>query len=119
MGDGDDWMNNPFSDFSVLLGCEVAGCGRYVEEEQGPVHLINELGSVMLRYVFLIPTSIHQLPSRKEIEPAMLSAFKKIAKLNAETPTQGAYGVWTIWELMSGDEIVSCGIRGLLHSQNS
>jgi hypothetical protein len=46
---GSGWGNSPYDDLYVLLGCEVAGKGRPIEDgEYNGTHVINKLDSAIL-----------------------------------------------------------------------
>ncbi|KAG4433835.1 hypothetical protein IFR05_010683 [Cadophora sp. M221] len=89
------WSNSPFNAHGVLLGCQVAGMGRPVDDDEdnadeGDVHVISQLDSITIRYIFLLPATDpdeeildifdDELPDRTEVEPAMTAAFKVIQK---------------------------------------
>jgi len=82
------WNGRP--DDGVLLGCEVAGRGSpdYYSLANGStdIHTISREDDIMVRYVFIIPSSHYErresdqlVPKRAQLEQYMLRGFKTIA----------------------------------------
>lgn len=80
------WPNSPYLNYGALLGCEVAGSGEpLMSRSTGmgthhPIHVVSELRSVIVRYVFLLPlrtitTTKANMPLRSMVERAMLAGF--------------------------------------------
>lgn len=71
-----------YRDNIVLLACEVAGKGREIIDNEHPnTHVIEKLDSLLVRYIFLIPSAMvfsRQL-NRPAVEDDSMAAFKKIA----------------------------------------
>lgn len=79
------WKEAPFQNYGVLLGCEAAGEGRITIDRDSlsdKVHVLTDLGSVMVRYIFLLPPSAYSgrpvkpHPPRSSVNSDMLKAFK-------------------------------------------
>lgn len=72
------WQVTPYERWGGLLGCEVADEDKKFQGYSG-VHVINELRSIMVRYIFLLPPGDwDKAPARSVVEPAMTAAFAAI-----------------------------------------
>lgn len=81
------WNWRPSRDRAVMMGCQVAGSGRLVNdvsERTGKVHVIENLQSIAIRYVFLLPDYQYKnrdedlkAPEKAKVEKPLLEAFKK------------------------------------------
>jgi hypothetical protein len=75
---GSGWQNSPYNGRFVLLGCEVAGKGRPVQDyEHISTHVITQMDSTILRYIFLMPGA-QNLPPIHGADTQFHDAFKKI-----------------------------------------
>ncbi|CZT02233.1 uncharacterized protein RAG0_09482 [Rhynchosporium agropyri] len=75
----------PYKGYGLLLGCEVLGSGRAVYDSTEPrgsrVRVIQDLASILPRYLFLIPSGYRgHISSTKSVQQAMMVAFYKIEK---------------------------------------
>ncbi|KAJ4320889.1 GID complex subunit containing RING finger motif [Neodidymelliopsis sp. IMI 364377] len=68
------WKNSGLSNMRMVLGCEVIGPGNLVS---GNIHLVNDVESVMVRYVLLF-TKDARMPIRGHVEPAMASGMRAL-----------------------------------------
>lgn len=72
-----------YSGWGVLLGCEVPGNGRPVEDYTNSipsgVHVIEDLASIAIRYIFLLPPPYapQKMPARAVIRAQMMEAFQR------------------------------------------
>lgn len=72
LGEKPGWNSGTFDKFRVLLACEASGItsGR-------DFHVITDPSSLILRYIFLIPTGM-KAPLASHIVPAMTSVFASL-----------------------------------------
>jgi len=88
------WVNSPFADRAMVLGIQAAGKGRLAKDlsdSTGPVHVITNLNSVAVRYVFMLPktqftgpSEDYGAPERATIEKPMMQALEKFQDTAAE-----------------------------------
>jgi hypothetical protein len=57
-----------------LLGLEVAG----PLVGYGGIHVVSNASTLMVRYIFLIPSSVTTVPVAANVAPAMLSVYKSL-----------------------------------------
>jgi hypothetical protein len=67
-----NWPQSALKDFRVLLGCENAG----PSVGNATMHVIRDPTTVMVRYLFLIPSVVTRVPIKNHIDTAMLSVFR-------------------------------------------
>jgi hypothetical protein len=88
-----EWTGGPYpnSQVGALLGCEVSGKGRPLGHG---IHVILNLKSIMVRYIFLLPfgdgrecVDYSKAPARAVVEPAIRAAFTKIRSNESKTPS--------------------------------
>jgi len=81
---GPKWKNA--NEGGLMFGCQVLGKGRPVRDGSagaGGIHVINDLSSIAIRYIFLLPPQDLRLypsptaPSRAAVRSTMMNAFKK------------------------------------------
>jgi hypothetical protein len=68
------WSGSKFSNYRVLLGCELAGTWAAAS---GNIHVITDPSCLMVRFVFLLPNN-SQMPLVQHVTPAMLSVFTSL-----------------------------------------
>ncbi|KUJ08101.1 uncharacterized protein LY89DRAFT_765574 [Mollisia scopiformis] len=84
-----EWTNDLYTNYGMLLCCEVTGNGRFAEHEGAgldryDVHVIKRLDSIMIRHIVLLPYAemykqcIEVKLRRSMVEGDMLKAFKSI-----------------------------------------
>jgi hypothetical protein len=75
---------NLFRARAIVLGCEVAGKGHLIDpaEDSGPVHLIKNLSSIAVRYIFVLPEqrykgrgNVYRAPKRAAVKESMVKNF--------------------------------------------
>jgi hypothetical protein len=81
------WNWRSSRDRAVMLGCQVTGNGRVVNdvsERTGKVHVIENMQSIAVRYIFLLPDIQYKsrdedfnAPDKKIVEKPLGEAFKK------------------------------------------
>lgn len=81
------WNWRSSRDRAVMLGCQVAGNGRVVNdvsERTGKVHVIENMQSIAVRYVFLLPDIAYKsrdedfkAPDKKLVDKPLGEAFKR------------------------------------------
>lgn len=67
-----NWPKSQLGGFRVLLGCENAG----PSVGNASVHVVRDESTVMVRYLFLIPASVGNVPVRRHLDTALMSAFR-------------------------------------------
>lgn len=81
-------LNNPYTNFGALLGCEVAGNGKVISNWDGPIHARVDPKTIMPRYVFLIPAehvgSQKDMPRRTDMEKTILAGFEDLRSRDEE-----------------------------------
>jgi hypothetical protein len=75
---GSGWQNSPYNNLFVLLGCEVTGQGRPVQDnEHANTHVLNKMDSAIVRYIFLAP-GYAPWPTKDQVTQKFDAVFKKI-----------------------------------------
>jgi hypothetical protein len=68
------WTGSNFSNFRILLGCELAGTWAAAS---GNIHVITDPSCLMVRYIFLLPNHA-AMPLVQHVTPAMSSVFASL-----------------------------------------
>jgi hypothetical protein len=68
------WSGSKFSNYKVILGCELAGTWNPVS---GNIHVITDPSCLMVRFVFLLPNQ-STMPLVQHVTPAMTSIFASL-----------------------------------------
>jgi len=72
---GAGWIDSPFKNCEVILGCEYAGDDRAIMAPG--IYVVTDTSRVIVRHVFLTPTGM-QMPERRHVEPAMMSVYNSL-----------------------------------------
>jgi hypothetical protein len=70
---GQNWKGSTIGGLKIMLGCELAGYTAAVNN----IHVVNPQERVLVRYVFLLPTTF-QCPPRRHVDQALSTAFSQI-----------------------------------------
>ena len=69
------WKASSFNGGRVVLGCEHAGPAVGNDKK---MHIVQNESTVMVRYIFVIPTTVTKLPISGHVAPAILSVFNSL-----------------------------------------
>jgi hypothetical protein len=68
------WPGSTLHNVCGLLGLEVAG----PPIGYGGIHVVPNAATLMVRYIFLIPSTVTTVPVAANIAPAMLSVYNSL-----------------------------------------
>lgn len=71
-----NWSKSAIKNGRILLGCEMTGPG--IAQGRGGVHVVTKESTVMVRYIFVVPTETTAMPIAGHLTSAMMSVFNSL-----------------------------------------
>lgn len=73
-----NWSNSVIKNERVLLGCEMSAPRSVGVVGAGGIHVVPTEASVMVRYIFVVPSETVTMPISGHIAPAMMSVYTSL-----------------------------------------
>jgi hypothetical protein len=71
-----NWSKSAIKNGRILLGCEMTSPS--VALRRGGIHVVTKESTVMVRYIFVVPTETTVLPIANHLTSSMMSVFKSL-----------------------------------------